>query len=166
MSYQQWVQGAVVASLIAAVYFTVWQTARTAWVEQVAHPVFEKVASTVPERAQLRLQALSVSFQIGPPGNQVEGEYRAPPGVKLLLPLLFIVLIVPSRPYWLYFWLGHLCVNAASGIVWILALLGWAAAPDVATFVGRYVVDAYSLTFAALVFVHGNLPVDDVRQDN
>ena len=63
----KWVQGAVVATLLVAVYFTVWQTARTAWVEHVAYPAFKRVASTATGSSVARPRARAVSFQMGSP---------------------------------------------------------------------------------------------------
>jgi hypothetical protein len=79
-------------------------------------------------------------------------RYRAPAGVKFLLPGLFLVVIAPARPRLWAFFGGHLALGALALGLGAGGIAGLPGGVALARFVQTYGVDAYSLAVPTLVF--------------
>jgi hypothetical protein len=144
-----WLHRAGLGGLLLATYLWAWTPARTAWTAHAAAPVLTRVADA-EAAVTARPAAHTVRVQLS---DDDRFRYRAPAGVKFLLPGLFLVVIAPARPRLWAFFGGHLALGA---LVLGLAATGLAGLPGgvaLARFVQTYGVDAYSLAVPTLVYV-------------
>jgi len=144
------------AGLLVLVYLTVWSEARRAIMVHAAYPVLKAVAADSPAAsvtANPRSGAVAVAVRGAESGGTERVTLTAPAGVQFLLPALFLVLVAPGRPDWLYFGAGHVGLSALAvgGGAVMIGAPGYGA--PVVTFVQAYLVDAYSLAVPALVYV-------------
>lgn len=140
-----WTHRTVLAGLLLATYLFAWTPARSVWLEHGAAPL---LASVTKGTVTARAQAHTVRVQ---PADGAGFTYRAPAGIKFLLPGLFLLLIAPARHRLWAFWAGHLGV---SSLVLLLTASGGAGAAVglcLARFVQAYGIDAYSLMVPVLV---------------
>lgn len=142
------------AILLLVAYVFAWRPAQCKIMKSAVHPA---LAAVVPEEADasVAFRPASATVRIHTPDNPVQssGTMAAPAGVKFLLPGLIIVLLAPCRPYWMYFWIGHLLIGGVILLGWTLTIQGLDAAVFLPIFVRSYVVDAYSLVFPVLIWV-------------
>ena len=148
----RWVQGSILAVCLFAAYMTVWQPVRTVLLTNVADPVLQQVALGNPGTAvRLNRSAQVLRIQYGPERND-RTSIPAPAGVPFLLPALFLCILAPRRPVWLFFLVGHIGMSGLVVISWTVALQGNGVAIHVAQALGSYGIDAYSLMVPALVW--------------
>ena len=143
-----WLHRAVLGGLLLAAYLWAWTPARTAWVEHGAAPLLTLVAgpeSTVTARPAAH--TIRIRFS-----DEYRFRYRAPGGVKFLLPGLFLLLISPARPYLWVFFGGHLALGALALGLAAAGTTGLPGGLGLAGFVQTYGVDTYSLAVPTLVF--------------
>lgn len=143
-----WTHRTVLVGLLLAAYLLAWTPARTAWTRTAA----TLLDRSAPSSARVSARPAAHTVRLRPP--EAPGiTYRAPAGVKFLLPGLFLILALPARPHLGAFFMGHL---ALGGLAW--ALLSAALATGhhgtfaVVGFVQQYGVDAYSLAVPVLLF--------------
>lgn len=141
-----WIHRAVLVGLVLAAYLYAWTPVRTAWVEHGAAPL---LSMTTDATVTARSQAHTVRVQ---PANAPGITYRAPAGVKFLLPGLFLLLIAPGRSRLGLFFGGHLLLGAFALLVTMAGARGMPGGFGPAEFVQTYGVDAYSLMVPVLVF--------------
>ncbi|MCS4188228.1 hypothetical protein [Salinibacter ruber] len=77
-------------------------------------------------------------------------SHTAPARVRFLLPALFLALVAPRRPYWLYLWAGHCGLALLSLAALALGLWGVAVGFAVHAVASRYLVDAFGLGVAVI----------------
>lgn len=143
-----WLHRAVLGGLLLAAYLWAWTPARTAWVEHGAAPLLTLVAgpeSTVTARPAAHTVRVAPSDGDG-------FTYRAPGGVKFLLPGLFLVVIAPARPRLGGFFAGHLALGVLALGLAAAGTTGLPGGLGLAGFVQTYGVDTYSLAVPVLVF--------------
>jgi hypothetical protein len=157
-------------------YVTLWQPVRVHWGPEVALPLLHVVTTDGDtSSASVRGRSVIVQFSAatgaantddadtddadtggastGASGISPKNLKLPPPaGIQFLLPALFIAGLLPHRPTWVLFFLGHV---ALSGIV-VLACAGGLAGlpltPWIAGFTQEYLIDIYSLTVPVLLF--------------
>jgi hypothetical protein len=145
-------QGSVLAACLFVAYLTVWQPVRTVMLTGVANPVLQQIALGSPDASvHLNCSAQILRIQYGPERND-RTSVPAPAGVPFLLPALFLCILAPRRPVWLFFLLGHVGMSGLVVISWAVALQGSGVAIHVAQALGSYGIDAYSLIVPAFVF--------------
>jgi hypothetical protein len=145
-------QGGVLAACLFAAYLTVWQPVRTVMLTGVANPVLQQVALGSPDASvHLNRSAQVLRIRYGPERGD-RTSVPAPAGVPFLLPALFLCILAPRRPVWLFFLLGHVGMSGLVVISWAVALQGSGVAIHVAQALGSYGIDAYSLMIPALVW--------------
>ena len=145
-----WLHRAALAGLLLAAYLWAWTPARTAWVEHGAAPLLTLAAGPGAE-VTARPAAHTIRVRIS---DDNSFRYRAPAGVKFLLPGLFLILIAPARPRLGAFFGGHLALGALALGLAAAGLAGLPAGLGLAGFVQTYGVDAYSLAVPTIVFAH------------
>jgi hypothetical protein len=119
----------------------------------LANPVLQQVAlGSADASVRLNRSAQVVRIQYGPERGD-RTSVPAPAGVPFLLPALFLCILAPRRPVWLFFLLGHVAMTGLVVISWAVALQGSGVAIHFAQALGSYGIDAYSLTIPALVWV-------------
>lgn len=143
-----WLHRAALGGLLLAAYLWAWTPARTAWTAHVAAPTLTLVAES-EAAVTARPAAHTIRVRISD-DNSV--RYRAPAGVKFLLPGLFLVVIAPARPRLGSFFGGHLALGALALGLAAGGIAGLPGGVALARFVQTYGVDAYSLAVPTLVF--------------
>jgi hypothetical protein len=143
-----WAHRTVLAGLLLAAYLLAWTPARTAWTR--AAEILLDGSAPASARVSARPAAHTVHLQ---PANAGGITYRAPAGVKFLLPGLFLILIAPTRPWLGIFFAGHLALGGLALVILSVAAAGsLPGGPTLARFVQAYGVDAYSLAVPVLLF--------------
>jgi hypothetical protein len=117
-----------------------------------ANPVLQRVAlGNADASVRLNRSAQVLRIQYGPERSD-RTSVPAPAGVPFLLPALFLCILAPRRPVWLFFLLGHVGMSGLVVISWTVALQGSGVSIHVAQALGSYGIDAYSLMIPALVW--------------
>ncbi len=99
--------GLGLAGLLLGLYFTVWGTTlRSAYIAHVARPVLE-AALPAPDAWTLHTTGNGRVVALRSASGDRTVSHTAPARVRFLLPALFLALVAPRRPYWLYLWAGH-----------------------------------------------------------
>jgi hypothetical protein len=145
---RSWLHRAGLAGLLLAAYLWAWTPARTAWTAHAAAPVLTRVADA-EAAVTARPAAHTVRVRISADDRF---RYRAPAGIKFLLPGLFLVVIAPARPRLWAFFGGHLALGALALGLGAGGIAGLPGGVALARFVQTYGVDAYSLAVPTLVF--------------
>jgi hypothetical protein len=118
----------------------------------LANPVLQQVAlGNADASVRLNRSAQVLRIQYGPERSD-RTSVPAPAGVPFLLPALFLCILAPRRPVWLFFLLGHVGITGLVVISWAVALQGSGVAIHFAQALGSYGIDAYSLMIPALVW--------------
>jgi hypothetical protein len=118
----------------------------------VASPMLQQVAlGNADTSVRLNRSAQVLRIQYGSERSD-RTSVPAPAGVPFLLPALFLCILAPRRPVWLFFLLGHVGMSGLVVISWAVALQGSGVAIHVAQALGSYGIDAYSLMIPALVW--------------
>jgi hypothetical protein len=150
-----WLHRAGLAGLLLAAYLWAWTPARTAWTAHAAAPVLTRVADA-EAAVTARPAAHTVRVRISADDRF---RYRAPAGIKFLLPGLFLVVIAPARPRLWAFFGGHLALGALALGLGAGGIAGLPGGVALARFVQTYGVDAYSLAVPTLVFARRHASV-------
>jgi hypothetical protein len=130
----------------------------------VANPVLQRVALGSPDASvHLNRSAQVLRIQYGPERTD-RTSVPAPAGVPFLLPALFLCILAPRRPVWLFFLLGHVGMSGLVVISWAVALQGSGLAIHVAQALGSYGIDAYSLMIPALVWARESGLVEQLEE--
>jgi hypothetical protein len=143
-----WLHRSLLAGLLLATYLFAWTPARTAWTHGTA-ALFEHVLPAA-HAVSARASAHTVRIQHS---NDTGITYRAPAGIKFLLPGLFLVLIAPVRPRLFLFLGGHLGLGLLTMILILAAARGCPGGLAVARFLQSYGLDTYSLAVPVLLMV-------------
>ena len=160
----RWMQGGVLAVCLFVPYLTVWQPVRTVMLTGVANPVLQQVALGNPDASvHLDRSAQVVRIKYGPERGD-RTSVPAPAGVPFLLPALFLCILAPRRPAWLFFLFGHVGMSGLVVIGWAVALQGSGVAIHVAQALGSYGIDAYSLMIPALVWAQESGLVEQLEE--
>jgi hypothetical protein len=153
-----WIVRLVAATLLVVAYFTAWQSVRTGWSASVAYPVLSGVAKTSEEHhvsasGRNVVVIRTVEFvETTQPAETTRSSVASPPGVKFLLPAIFLLLVAPFRPLWLYFGVGHLALSTMAVGSGVVLILSPPVGDPLLTFVQSYLVDVYSLTVPILAY--------------
>ncbi|HYE94774.1 MAG TPA: hypothetical protein VD962_01080 [Rubricoccaceae bacterium] len=146
-SFREGVVRIVAGGLFLALFFGIWQPARSALAVHVVAPTLTALTGTPVEPVD---KPPSVRTRSLPEAR----TFSIPAGLHFLLPGLLLVIVAPRRPYWLVLW-GLLL---ALGLVMLGAFgLGLAGVPGgfvAHGFLHVYVVPAASLG-AALFLLYG-----------
>jgi hypothetical protein len=130
----------------------------------VANPVLQQVAlGNADASVHLNRSAQVLRIQYGPERND-RTSVPAPAGVPFLLPALFLCILAPRRPVWLFFLCGHVGMSGLVVISWAVALPGSGVAIHVAQALGSYGIDAYSLMIPALVWARESGLVEQLEE--
>lgn len=152
-----WVHRLVIGGLLLAAYLWAWTPARTAWVEYGAAPLLETVMERAETEGTVRARPTVHMVRVEPT-REPDRTYRAPAGVKFLLPALFLILVVPCRPHVGLFFAGHLLLGLTTLAFFVGGAAGTSASLWAADYVQTYVVDAYSLTVPLLALIRRHAP--------
>jgi hypothetical protein len=112
---------------------------------------------------RLNRSAQVLRIQYGPERSD-RTSVPAPAGTPFLLPALFLCILAPRRPVWLFFLLGHVGMSGLVVITWAVALQGSGVAIHVAQALGSYGIDAYSLMIPALVWARESGLVEQLEE--
>jgi hypothetical protein len=112
---------------------------------------------------RLNRSAQVLRIQYGPERSD-RTSVPAPAGVPFLLPALFLCILAPRRPVWLFFLCGHVGMSGLVVISWAVALRGSGVAIHVAQALGSYGIDAYSLMIPALVWARESGLVEQLEK--
>jgi len=153
-----WIVRLVAAALLVVAYFTAWQSVRTGWSHSVVYPALSALAMSSDTHRVVASAQRVVVVRTKASGGTTRFAVKPPAGVKFLLPALFIVLITPLRPYWLYFATGHIVLSAVTVGGGAILILVPGDADLFLAFVQSYLVDAYSLIVPVIVYVRNRLP--------
>jgi hypothetical protein len=157
-------QGSVLAACLFVAYLTVWQPVRTVMLTGGANPVLQRVAlGNADASVRLNRSAQVLRIQYGPERSD-RTSVPAPAGVPFLLPALFLCILAPRRPVWLFFLLGHVGMSGLVVISWTVALQGSGVSIHVAQALGSYGIDAYSLMIPALVWARESGLVEQLEE--
>jgi hypothetical protein len=130
----------------------------------VANPVLQQVAlGNADASVHLNRSAQVLRIQYGPERTDRK-SVPAPAGVPFLLPALFLCILAPRRPVWLFFLLGHVGMSGLVVISWAVALQDSGMAIHVAQALGSYGIDAYSLMVPALVWARESGLVEQLEE--
>lgn len=176
MSRPPWTLRAVVLPLLLLAYVNLWQPVRAHWGPEVAFPLLQAVTTDDDtSSASVRGRSVIVQFaaatgQAGTgaasTGNAGTGEagtgasglspknLKLPPpaGIQFLLPALFIAGLLPHRPTWAFFFLGHIALSGVVVLTCAGGLAGLPLMPWIAGFTQEYLIDIYSLMVPILLF--------------
>ena len=153
-----WIVRLVAATLLVVAYFTAWQSVRTGWSDSVVYPALSALAASSDTHRVVASAQRVVVVRKQASGGTARFAVAPPAGIKFLLPALFIVLITPLRPYWLYFATGHMVLSAIAVCGGAILILMPGGADLFLVFVQSYLVDAYSLIVPVIVYVRNRLP--------
>jgi len=172
------------AGLLLLVYLLLWSPVRRGIVVHGVYPVLNAAATEGEATVTLNTAAGVVRIDVARKktssmhsGRDLpefwRGTLAAPAGVKFLLPALFLVVLAPGRPYWLYFGAGHLVLGGLALGSGVVLLHAPTYGEPLLRFVQSYATDAYSLGVPALVLIahrsgHSSLerePAPDARFD-
>jgi hypothetical protein len=130
----------------------------------LASPILQQVAlGNADASVHLNRSAQVLRIQYGPERTD-RTSVPAPAGVPFLLPALFLCILAPRRPVWLFFLCGHVGMSGLVVISWAVALQGSGVAIHVAQALGSYGIDAYSLMIPALVWARESGLVEQLEE--
>lgn len=159
-----WVHRLVIGGLLLIAYLWAWTPARTAWVEYGAAPLLETVMERADTEGTIAARPADYLVRLEP-SRRPDRTYRAPAGVKFLLPAFFLILVVPRRLYVGLFFAGHLLLGLTSLAFFTGGAAGVPVSLWAADYVQTYVVDAYSLTVPLLALVRLHAPQTSASDD-
>lgn len=150
----------LLGAALLGIYFYVWGPhGRAAYLQSVARPVLTATAPTSwtvsPKDTGPRL-----SLQSPAPGRSV--TLTSPAGVRFLLPALGLVLLTPSRLYWLWLWMGHIALGLVGLGALAIGLQGLSGGFMLYDMTTSYLVDAFSLGVSVLA-VHAEFDLKAPR---
>ena len=143
-----WLHRTILAGLLLTAYLYAWTPLRTQWTKMATVILQEAAPASQTVTARPDAHTMQVSASDG--GDTI--SYRAPAGVKFLLPGCFLLLLAPARPRLGSFWAGHAGLGLLTVATATAGLAGLPGGLGLASFIQQYGVDAYSLAVPAFVF--------------
>lgn len=141
-----WLWGGAAVLLVLAAYVGAWRPARTALARHAAYPLL--AAAAPPEASGEAVQLAGGGEVVRAAPAREEGaaplSFRAPAGVRFLVPGLFLAAAFPRRSYWLVLWGLHVAAGAVALAV-LAGAVRWGAGAGVYHFWTGLGRDVFSL---------------------
>lgn len=155
--------GLALATVLAAAYLLAIRPARVALAVEVAGPLYERIDTERGQQFEILASPRGGAdvYAVPPAAQSVDdleagvAVWASPFGALFIVPALFLALLFPDKPYWLYLLAYHAAVGLLGSLVFAIGL-GWVEpAFALYTFSRTYLTETVSLVVPLLLWLAG-----------